>query len=80
MMNDGSMAWGWGSGMMGTGFLFMLFFWALVILGIAALIKLLMGRGGGARKDPLEVLRERYARGDISREQFEQMNRDLTQK
>lgn len=29
-------------------------------------------------QDPLEILKLRYARGEITREQYEQMKRDLT--
>jgi putative membrane protein len=69
---------GWGWGMMGIGMVFMVLFWALAILGVVVLIKwLARGPTGGAEK-PLDILRERYARGDITREQFEQMKRDVS--
>ena len=32
------------------------------------------------RKEPVLILRQRYARGEITKEQFDQMLRDLTQK
>ena len=31
----------------------------------------------GAAEDPLTILKRRYARGELTREQFEQMKRDL---
>lgn len=75
---------GWG---MGFGFLFMILFWVLVVLGIVALVRWLQlqsqsgrDRGSGEpRRDktPLEIARERYARGEIDREEYEQMKRDL---
>jgi len=56
-------------------------FWALVILAIAALVKSLLGGsatgGREAAKTALDILQERYARGEIGREEFEQKQRDL---
>lgn len=66
----------------GFGWLFMLLFWALLILGIFALIKWLAdeagSRGAPAQKRALQILEERYARGEIEREAFEQKKRDLS--
>lgn len=73
----GSFGW-WG---MGFGMLFMLLFWVLIILGIAALIRwMLIQSPSGQRardKTPLEIVQERYARGEIDREEYEQKKRDL---
>ena len=78
MMNDWGNFGGWG---MSLGFMFMLLFWGLVILGIAALIWWLLAQpssGRGSRdKTPLEIVQERYARGEIDREEYEQKKRDL---
>jgi putative membrane protein len=66
---------------LGFGWIFMLLFWALVILGIVAIVKWLMGvgtSGAAAPKTPLQILEERYARGEIDRDEFEQKKRDLT--
>jgi putative membrane protein len=66
--------WGW----IGLGFLHMALFWVLVVLGIVVLAKWLAGSGpetGTGRA--LEILKERYAKGELTREQFEQMKRDL---
>ncbi len=73
---------GWGN-MMGWGFgifgwLFMLAFWALVILGIAALIRYLTTQSQNQNgKTPLEILKERYAKGEINRKEFEEKKKDL---
>ncbi len=85
--------WMMGPGMMGYygGFGFspwmgivMLLFWVLVIGGIAWLVAWLVREErlahvgpGPSRPRPLDILRERYARGEITREQYEQMRRDL---
>jgi putative membrane protein len=76
MMWDGigGMGWGW----IGLGMVHMLLFWILVILGIVVLARWLAG--GSSRNflpDPLEILKARYARGEITKEQFEQMKRDI---
>jgi putative membrane protein len=53
-------------------------FWIAVILAISASIWWAIRRGWPTRRDPaLDVLRERYARGEISREEFEARRRDL---
>ena len=68
----------WG---MGFGFVFMILFWLLIVLGIVALIRWLQsqsGRDQGSRdKTALEIVRERYARSEIDRNEYEQKKRDL---
>ncbi|MCL4532255.1 MAG: SHOCT domain-containing protein [Actinobacteria bacterium] len=92
-LGGGMMGFGFGPGMMGGfyggyGFapwwgIVMLLFWALVIGGAVILVGRLVRQGeptsqGGARENSgLEILRQRYARGEISKEQFDQMRRDL---
>jgi putative membrane protein len=77
MMND----WGSGGWGMGFGFLFMLLFWGLVIVGIVALFRWSMVQkppnGKPHGKSPLEILQERYARGEIDHDEYEQKKRDL---
>ena len=67
--------WGaWGIGMM----LRMLVFWGVVIAGIVLGIRWLASQGGAARRDSaLDILRQRYARGEIDREEFLARKRDL---
>ena len=68
----GSMGSGWG--MLGAAH--MALWWILIILGIAVLAKwLIAGSRGGTRA--LDLLKERYARGEIDKEEFEQKRRDL---
>ncbi|NOX36763.1 MAG: SHOCT domain-containing protein [Calditrichaeota bacterium] len=70
--------WFWGH--MGFGWLFWLVIIGIIIWGIS-----MMSRSRGtteppAKKEtPLEILKKRYARGEITREEYEQMKRDLTE-
>ena len=78
MMGHAAGDWGW---MSGFGWIFMIAFWALGILGLVALGKWVFSTGdsaaGGGARRALDILKERYARGDINRDQYEQMRRDL---
>ena len=64
---------GWGG--MGVG---MVLFWGVVI---ALIVLAVRSMGGGAAKEgdqtPLQILKERYARGEIGQDEFEQKKRDL---
>ncbi len=75
------MGWADGHGWMGFGWIFMVLFWVLIIVGIIALLRWLGISGKDtrdeSRKTPLEMLQERYARGEIEREEYEQKRRDL---
>ena len=67
--------WGaWGVGMM----VMMLLFWGLVIAGVVIGVRALSRLGHGAPGDrALEILRERYARGEIDKQEFDTRKRDL---
>lgn len=54
----------------------MTLFWVLVIVGIVALVR--AATRGGQSESALDILRKRYAAGELTKEQFEQMKRDLT--
>jgi putative membrane protein len=77
------MDWAGSHGWMGFGWILMALFWGLVIVGIVALIRWASANGSQNRKEPehtpLEVLKKRYARGEIDHEEYEQMRRDLEQ-
>jgi putative membrane protein len=66
--------WGWG---MGFGGLFMILFWAVIIIGAIVLIRWLIDQSKGGRT-PLQILQDRYARGELQRDEYEQKKRDLT--
>lgn len=67
--------WGaWGFGMM----LVMLVFWVMVIAGLALGVRWLLRQGREQRSDSaLEILRQRYAQGEITKDDFERMKKDL---
>lgn len=74
---------GWHSWWWGVGMLHMLLYWGVLILAIALLVKWLFGRrsGGPSARSPdktaLDILKERYARGEIGKDEFDQKKRDL---
>lgn len=80
MMGSGfsNMMGGWG-GFGIFGWLFMLLFWLLVILGVVALIRYL-AKSVSSRdnKTPLDILKERYARGEINKKEFEEKKKGLS--
>ncbi len=68
---------GWG-GMFFGGLTMLLLWGGLMVLGFLAVRGLLRSRQEWTSPGPaLEVLRERYARGEVTREQYETMRQDL---
>lgn len=69
--------WGW----MAFGWLMMVAFWVLVIIGAVVAIRWMSARYTPGRPDspdtPVEILRRRYAAGELTKEQFEAMKRDV---
>jgi len=81
MWNTGD---GMGWWMLWGGLMMVLFWGAIIALVVWAVQSLGRGDGGHAQSEatspartPLEIAKERYARGEISRDEFEQMKRDL---
>lgn len=69
----GEYGWGWGL----FGALHMIAFWVLVIGGVWLLARLIGEGTGGRHKTALEILEERYARGEIDKAEYEQRRADL---
>lgn len=71
------------AGGFGFGGIFMILWWVLVIVGVVALVRWVAtsyggdGKSGGGSK-ALEILQQRYARGEIDEQEFQNRKRDLT--
>ena len=80
------MMWGWGGygGYGGWGHwigaAFMVVFWAAIIIGLVFLVRYFvrLGREHGQENSALEILKRRYARGEINKDEFEAKRKDLT--
>lgn len=73
---------GWGHMLFGG--LMMIIFWGGVIALIVLLIRWQGGPGGsqphkGQAADALDILKQRYARGEIDRDEYQQRKRDLAE-
>jgi putative membrane protein len=69
------MMWGW----WGMGWIFMIIFWGILIVGLIFLIRYLIGatKTGKGQESALDILKRRYALGEINKEEFEQKKKDL---
>ncbi|MBI4536656.1 MAG: SHOCT domain-containing protein [candidate division NC10 bacterium] len=62
--------------------LMMLLFWGLVIVVLILLVRWLWTQGQGRAdaqiaETPLDVLKKRYARGEITKEEFDRIKQDI---
>jgi len=70
----------------GIGLLLMVLFWGVLIAGGVWFVKAVftsapqnhVGNPNSRQASPREILDQRYARGEISREEYEQIKADLT--
>lgn len=73
MMGDGFSGW-W----MLVGLAWSLIFWGGIVFLIVWGVRTIAGRQTQTGpRDPLTILKDRYARGELSREQYQQMRAEL---
>ncbi len=75
-MMDGNWWWGF----MGMAWLFWLVVLGLIVWAVITVIKNSQQRSGNiprSSESAMEILKKRYAKGEISREEFERMKKDL---
>jgi len=71
--------------MMGYGGYEGVFMWLILIIVVAFSVYLIYNRNigagggsfGGRRESPMDILKTRYAKGEISKEEFERLKKDL---
>jgi len=73
---------GWGWGWMVGGWLMMVAFWAVIIFLVVWAVRTFARPSGlqqapSSPRSPLDIAKERYARGEITREEFEEIRRTL---
>lgn len=67
----------------GFGLIFMILFWGLILFGVVAFVKWAMGVNGNGQakqmegKSAMDILSERFARSEISKEEFEEKKKVL---
>lgn len=85
------MMWGWpnmmggffGGGLGWIGMIFGFIFFVAIIIGVILLIVWLIRRTGYNTTEkpssrPIEILKERYAKGELTKEQYENMKKELS--
>jgi putative membrane protein len=76
--------WGWG-GMLFGGILMLLFWGGIITIGVLVIRAISRTNQSGGKsdyllsqgRDSLEILKERYARGELTREQYQEIKHDL---
>lgn len=76
MVPFGNFGWSFG---FGFGWLIIVLSLILIVFGIVQLVRMGYGdRRSRPREDAYDILERRYASGEISKEQFEAMKKDLS--
>ncbi len=81
MMGHGMM--GWGYGMDWIWNIIMIVFWIAIIVGIIFLIRWLAlatnkSHETKSGESSIEILKKRYARGEINKEEYEKIRKDIS--
>lgn len=79
MFGNGSwMMGGWGGSMGVAGWLMMALFWIGLILLIVWLVRSIVGAGQNTGSTTArQILDSRYARGELTRKEYDQMKKDI---
>jgi len=82
-----SFQWNWGPWGFGAGTFFLIpifmiiAFWVVVIIGIVYFVKWIIAAGKRhetkSEDTAIDILKKRYARGEISKEEFERIRQDI---
>lgn len=67
------LGWHWGM------WIFFIIFWLLIVLGIVAIVRWFNAKTRN-EESSIEVLEKRYAKGEISKEEFEKMKQQITER
>jgi putative membrane protein len=71
--------WHDGFGWFSFGWLWMILFWGIIIgLIVWAITRFSKRDGSESRNNALDIAKERYAKGEISKEEFDQLKKDLS--
>src|SRR5574337_1202611 len=78
-IGPGMMGWGYGMGWFWP--IMMFAFWVVVVVGIVFLVRwlVLSTRGRGASEESaLDILKKRYARGEITKDEYGRIEKDIS--
>ena len=75
MMHWGDFGWG-----MGFGWIWMVLFWVAVLSVIVYAVRSASSHAGGhhEKESPLDILKIRYAKGEITKDEYDRMKDDLS--